>query len=1677
MRRSDTLPNFEDYNKNYQSDDDLPAFKLSPQKKDKFEKERITVEKHNEDQDGEVSLSLQNLAGNNVNNCSKTSAVAEAVTNNQVTTTKKKVIGSRAKSLERKMNESILRKAKKRKRSRNSLDCRTVVELIADNDSNDFDDEESSAPDEGKFAQISMVHNERAQIGELDKNLEQNNKLLNYADISVDASFDTESVETKHYKISSAPSTDEAVSLCKGLDETAFLDRIDLIQLVDDWEKENGFKKYIVKHENFTTIDDRNAYNYQSLNGCEPNQRHICSILNQEKIEFDKTKVDVNNISVTDNTNMHSIFCSDSSLKLVTANENEDEENILDNSDNIHCKKVSEMDIEIPYHEVCNISETVSEEQPIVKTKIIMKGKHPDESNGSKSFHMSSNQFPTVDNEVSANVKPLDSVLPVKERASSVLGGMAFAEMEHKDNSWLADRVDEELADLLRTQKTCVKNIKGMETGTQVTFTQALACVHSSTGSESDSVDRAQHSQNLKIIKSVQDEQIISRAAKNNSRLKQDSEDDQKSKGERDLAVEEPKHLRDEFENQVLLSDGVTDVMSPQKEVQQHNSSELVARRLSEVRSKDSVLKGIENAMASFEQGILSDSDEIDVPQFDLGFDIDEDIIPPSPNASQQSHKSVPGCISQTFSSSLRMSQSKLSLAFNNHDQQNTINNVSKNSNNCKQLESALQNITKPMRLSLGKREFKHEKENDSSMHIQKKIDTKAKYGLHSVPECKTAEEEIVPLNGKIETKSNECNIDLKITGNENPPECESDRNTNTIVLTQADLQRSLSPVAEPSFCLMDDNDLSDWFDSEPEENESLQDPEKAGQVSRNLQEKHPQQLETLVKHEMVKSRVSLDNIMNKTANKDFVTNAVKQGKETNTIDNIPSVNETKQNDYELLKKAASELMTPINKLKNRKSVFAIDDFSPDPFNDSFDFNTNDFTKITSPASLKTNAKSSLSSSTPKQTLEKNHLTRLNTDSKSTPAKSPVDFAGGLSQQRSNYHSESESDDSFIVRKKKKPCIIESPCSQICKVKETFDCLNQNLFKTPYKDEPMKGIENKNNNLGRKPLKTDNLLEKKRSINFVGNDDDDDFDDTVMLKKQNYILPKSKFIVNECSSDEDFDEPVIKKKNLDTVRPVSEHGAQHCSPPCKTRKTRSSNPFIEEEAELSEDGADEASSDENEDALDRYEASFIQDTEHFSQSQALDNTEMQAIYMKSIKSPTNGPSRYKLQYDYKDINVFSQIPEEESQYMEDSFCVGEEDEWLGCLEEKLEPVEVTVLKPEVTLLKTGRTRRERGGTKVFETGRERTLHQGRMRALDKIKSKMAMKSNNMPKRRSVEERPQKFPKKNRIQVFDDSSPEDNFKKSRTESSDLNSPEVIKVKKKTRLAIVSSSDEEDGNTFAEVKSADNKKDAVSYDDNENGRLTKLKAKTGDVKQTSSDADLLIFGTKKSKTDSKAVILVDSREISGSQDIISDLRFQHGIHVTSAQLPGCDYIISNRMAVERKQWSEFSNGANRTKLTERIQALNELYDRPVLIIEKDRVKPGEEKCARPVHWTKYVDKTIALLLKSEIKILYTDCQKETAVLLADLCQLEKRKGMDITAQVDLNTDQQSKVKFFATIPKLSYIHALNLSSGFKSVSEFMKSSIQMIQTKGQMSENRAVGVYKFLRRQFDPSMLST
>lgn len=88
-----------------------------------------------------------------------------------------------------------------------------------------------------------------------------------------------------------------------------------------------------------------------------------------------------------------------------------------------------------------------------------------------------------------------------------------------------------------------------------------------------------------------------------------------------------------------------------------------------------------------------------------------------------------------------------------------------------------------------------------------------------------------------------------------------------------------------------------------------------------------------------------------------------------------------------------------------------------------------------------------------------------------------------------------------------------------------------------------------------------------------------------------------------------------------------------------------------------------------------------------------------------------------------------------------------------------------------------------------------------------------------------------------------------------------------------------------------------------------------------------------------------VLVDSRCIAGGTEVISCLRRRHCLSAQVCPLGACDFAVSCRLAVDRLAQSEVASSLNRKRLVERVQGLQVLFDRVCLILEKDRVKPGQ------------------------------------------------------------------------------------------------------------------------------------
>ncbi|NXJ19990.1 FANCM protein, partial [Dicrurus megarhynchus] len=515
----------------------------------------------------------------------------------------------------------------------------------------------------------------------------------------------------------------------------------------------------------------------------------------------------------------------------------------------------------------------------------------------------------------------------------------------------------------------------------------------------------------------------------------------------------------------------------------------------------------------------------------------------------------------------------------------------------------------------------------------------------------------------------------------------------------------------------------------------------------------------------------------------------------------------------------------------------------------------------------------------------------------------------------------------------------------------------------------------------------------------------------------------------------------------------------------RERRGSQARQFLEEEAELSQLDAEGVSSDESDgDELSPSLAQFLDDDGEATQ--ALNDTEMRGVYLSSVRSPALG-SRYKMVHrEFNASAIFSQIPEQDSAYAEDSFCVGDEEEEAasGCSEEE-ECVNFDLLASE----------RSGSGRKRYLTRRRTRLCQARL-------------GGNAPA-------PLQRRKPSRIIVLSDSSEEEtgaSWEKplgracsragqgkgqlptalpsapSAQHSSGAGREGTERLLGLGAPGMLDVPPEQPGRSASVPPAGSGCRSAELQAAAESPSLAGISR--GPVEQSPSLAGISRGPVEQSPS---LCVLADSREICSGPEVISCLRAEHGLRVQVCPLGTSDYVVSNRLAVDRLLQSELQSPGNRNKLSQRLQRLQGSFERICVIVETDRVRPGET--SRFSQRTQYFDGVLSALVQAGIRILFSSCQKETAALLKDLALVEHRKDAAIQVPTEPEGHRRDVLNFYLSIPNLSYGAALNLCHSFGSVAAVANSSVPALAAGARLSRPQAEELHRFLRHDFDLQLL--
>ncbi len=204
----------------------------------------------------------------------------------------------------------------------------------------------------------------------------------------------------------------------------------------------------------------------------------------------------------------------------------------------------------------------------------------------------------------------------------------------------------------------------------------------------------------------------------------------------------------------------------------------------------------------------------------------------------------------------------------------------------------------------------------------------------------------------------------------------------------------------------------------------------------------------------------------------------------------------------------------------------------------------------------------------------------------------------------------------------------------------------------------------------------------------------------------------------------------------------------------------------------------------------------------------------------------------------------------------------------------------------------------------------------------------------------------------------------------------------------------------------------------------------------------------------KKEDRLKIIADTREFKSS--VVRHLAVRD-IIVESRQLDIGDYLVSERVGVERKEAVDFVASVMDGRLFQQVKALKRAYQSPLIIIEGD-IRSGRLS-AESVRGT-----LASIAVDFGVPIMFTADDSETAEFLITLVKREAQEGRTpgIRGEKGTMLVQERQQFILEGLPNVSGVLAQRLLSHFGSVRAVMEASVEQLQEVKGVGKGIAKGI---------------
>jgi Fanconi anemia group M protein len=214
--------------------------------------------------------------------------------------------------------------------------------------------------------------------------------------------------------------------------------------------------------------------------------------------------------------------------------------------------------------------------------------------------------------------------------------------------------------------------------------------------------------------------------------------------------------------------------------------------------------------------------------------------------------------------------------------------------------------------------------------------------------------------------------------------------------------------------------------------------------------------------------------------------------------------------------------------------------------------------------------------------------------------------------------------------------------------------------------------------------------------------------------------------------------------------------------------------------------------------------------------------------------------------------------------------------------------------------------------------------------------------------------------------------------------------------------------------------------------------------------------------------KVTVFVDHRE---RQSNVARILEKKDISVKEVQLDVADYIISDRIGIERKTTQDLLNSVINQRLFDQLSRLSESYDKPVLLIEGD---PKELYTARDMHENTIRGVLSSIAIDYGVPIIWTENPMETAAMVYWIAyreQVAEKREPQIRACK--RTTERPKMQEFlvAGLPHINSKLSKRLLNHFKTPAEIFSASEEKLMEVNGMGKEKVKKVFDLLNCEYE------